>query len=105
MHAEGAQMGGSRLVNRNVSAARGRTSMRLEPEFWDALRDICQREQVDIGTLIRRIEAQNHAGGRTSSVRVFIVRYFRGAATDAGHAAAGHGVGKRASPSCKVRAA
>ena len=33
----------SRLVNRNVVAGRGRTSMRMEPELWDALLEICQR--------------------------------------------------------------
>ena len=27
----------SRLINRNVVAERGRTSMRLEPELWEAL--------------------------------------------------------------------
>ena len=98
-------MGASRLVNRNVNAARGRTSMRLEPEFWDALREICQREQTNIGTLIQHIEAQGHAGGRTSTVRVFIVRYFRGAATDDGHGAVGHGAFEQRVPSYKPRAA
>ena len=34
----------SRLVNRNVVAERGRTSMRLEPELWDMLSEICERE-------------------------------------------------------------
>jgi predicted DNA-binding ribbon-helix-helix protein len=73
----------SRLVNRNVIAGRGRTSMRLEPEFWSALAEICQRERVRIGTLIRRIEteagdeAQVGEGGRTSAVRVFVLQYFR----------------------------
>ncbi|MBV8397624.1 MAG: ribbon-helix-helix domain-containing protein, partial [Acetobacteraceae bacterium] len=33
-------MAKSRLVNRNVVAGRGRTSMRLEPELWDALYEI-----------------------------------------------------------------
>lgn len=70
-------MAGSRLVNRNVNASRGRTSMRLEPELWDALTEICQREHIRIGELIRRIEARGHAGGRTSAVRVFIVDYYR----------------------------
>ena len=70
-------MPGSRLVNRNVNASRGRTSMRLEPELWDALSEICQREHIRIGELIRRIEARGHAGGRTSAVRVFIVDYYR----------------------------
>jgi predicted DNA-binding ribbon-helix-helix protein len=90
-------MAESRLVNRNVNAARGRTSMRLEPEFWDALHDICRREQIDVGTMIQQIEAQGAAGGRTSAVRVFIVRYFRDSA-----AADGHGANERR---CKSRAA
>ena len=34
----------TRLVNRNFVADRGRTSMRLEPELWDALLEVCQRE-------------------------------------------------------------
>ena len=67
----------SRLVNRNVVAVRGRTSMRLEPELWDALAEICRREKLALGELIRRIEDRGHPGGRTSAVRVYIVQYFR----------------------------
>ncbi|MDR3532228.1 MAG: ribbon-helix-helix domain-containing protein [Rhodopila sp.] len=81
----------SRLVNRNVVAERGRTSMRLEPELWDMLSEICEREMQDMSTLVRRIEAAGHAGGRTSAVRVYVANYFRAAATEAGHAGAGHG--------------
>jgi len=81
----------SRLVNRNVVAARGRTSMRLEPELWDALLEICERESQDVSALVRRVEEAGHSGGRTSAVRVFIVSYFRTAATESGHAASNHG--------------
>ena len=84
-------MAKSRLVNRNVVAERGRTSMRLEPELWDALYEICQREGLGVGELIRKVESKGHAGGRTSAVRVFIVQYFRAAATEQGHTEAGHG--------------
>ncbi len=81
----------SRLVNRNITADRGRTSMRLEPELWDALHEVCAREQITLGELVRRIESRGHPGGRTSAVRVHIVEYFRAAATDSGHHAAEHG--------------
>lgn len=73
-------MTGSRLVNRNVVAGRGRTSMRLEPELWNALQEICERECQDISQLVRQVEAAGHEGGRTSAVRVFIVEYLRAAA-------------------------
>lgn len=93
-------MGSSRLVNRNVIALNGRTSMRLEPEIWDALRDICLREQVSLGALIQRIEQSHLPGARTSAVRVHVLRYFRLACTETGHAGAGHGP----SPSGRVPA-
>jgi predicted DNA-binding ribbon-helix-helix protein len=97
----------SQLVNRNVTASRGRTSMRLEPELWDALQEICTREGVTLGEMVRRIEEQGHRGGRTSAVRVHVLGYFRSAADDAGHFAAGHGPtgGKAASnDTCRSRA-
>jgi predicted DNA-binding ribbon-helix-helix protein len=81
----------SRLVNRNVVAERGRTSMRLEPELWEALREICDRESQDMSSLVRKVEQCGHAGGRTSAVRVFVLSYFRDAATEPGHTAQGHG--------------
>ncbi len=74
-------MAPSRLINRNINAGRGRTSMRLEPELWEALEDICHRERITIRDLVRRIEATHHASGRTSAVRVYIVDYFRAAST------------------------
>lgn len=73
-------MGESRLVNRNINATAGRTSMRLEPEFWDALREICQREFLVQAELIREIEQNASTVGRTSAVRVYILQYFRNAA-------------------------
>jgi predicted DNA-binding ribbon-helix-helix protein len=81
----------SRLINRNVVAERGRTSMRLEPELWEALLEICDREGEDMSSLVRKVEQIGHAGGRTSAVRVFVMSYFRGAATEAGHIACSHG--------------
>jgi predicted DNA-binding ribbon-helix-helix protein len=67
--------------------------MRLEPELWEALAEICTRERQDINHLVRQIEAVGHSGGRTSAVRVFVLQYFRAAATDTGHETAGHGIG------------
>lgn len=88
-------MGESRLINRNVVGIGGRTSMRLEPELWQALDEIARREGVSIADTIRVVElalaAAGHTGGRTSAVRVHIVGYFRDAATAEGHLQAGHG--------------
>lgn len=84
-------MRASRLINRNVNAQRGRTSMRLEPELWDALEEICARESLTMAEVIRQIESLGHPGGRTSAVRVHLLGYYRRAASESGHRAAGHG--------------
>jgi predicted DNA-binding ribbon-helix-helix protein len=81
----------SRLVSRNIQAAGGRTSMRLEPEFWDALHEICRREARCFGEIVREVEAGRTEGGRTSAMRVSILQYFRDHVTDTGHPMAGHG--------------
>ena len=65
--------------------------MRLEPEVWDALQEICRREGQDMSHLVRQIESTSHAGGRTSAVRVYVLQYYRTAANEAGHEAARHG--------------
>jgi len=41
-------------------------SMRLEPELWQALSDIREREAQDRGAPVRQVEAAGHIGGRTS---------------------------------------
>ncbi len=101
-------MSTSRLVIRYVVAKRGRTSMRVEPELWDALTEICECEGHDMSTLVRQVEAVRHAGGRTSAVRVLILKYFRAAATEVGHAGAPvHGGDPQENPTpgrCPARA-
>ena len=81
----------SRLLNRNVTATDGRTSMRLEPEVWDALDEICARERISIAQLVQHVDRAGRDGGRTSAVRVHVLAYFRAAATEDGHRGAGHG--------------
>ena len=66
--------------------------MRLEPEIWDALQEICKRENVALGDLVQQVEGKGGEGGRTSAVRVFVFQYYRAAATEQGHSAAGHGL-------------
>ena len=64
----GFTVGESRLINRNVVGMGGRTSMRLEPELWDALDEIARREGMSIAETIRVVELAwaegGNAGGR-----------------------------------------
>lgn len=81
----------SRLVNRNVQSLTGRTSIRLEPELWEMLEETCRREKITLRDLIQHIERTYPTEPRTSAVRTYLLSYYRDAATEKGHAAAGHG--------------
>lgn len=89
---------------RTVTVAGRDTQLRLEPSYWEALEEICRRERVSLnelcGDLSRRLATQTRTGAGegdrvslANAARVFIVGYFRRAATETGHDRAGHGRG------------
>ena len=80
------------LKNRNVVIAGSRTTMRLEPEMWEALTEICHRENLSLHEICTLVDARKRNSSLTSAVRVFIMSYFRAAATDVGHHRAGQGI-------------
>ena len=84
----------SALISRNLLIAGRRTSARLEPDMWAALFDIARREGRSIHEICTMV-AESKPGGcsLTAAIRVFITAYFRAAATEEGHARAGHGYG------------
>lgn len=84
-------LSGSYLLNRNVTVHGRRTSMRLEPDMWDALDEICRREHFSVHEICSLIAERHNGNNLTAATRVFILSYFRAAATDDGHKKAGHG--------------
>ncbi len=58
--------------------------------MWDALSEICAREQRSLHDICTQIDRERRQSGLTAGVRVFILNYFREAATEEGHALAAH---------------
>lgn len=82
----------STLVSKNVTILGRRTSVRLEPEMWNALKDISRRERCSIHDICSLINIRkNPLTSLTAAIRVFLMLYYRAAATSEGHARAGHG--------------
>lgn len=81
----------STLVSRNIVVDGRRTSVRLEPEMWDAIREIAVREGVSIHDICSMVDAERRESSLTAGLRVFIMSYYRTAATESGHIQAGHG--------------
>lgn len=82
----------SSLVSRNITVMGKRTSVRLEPEMWSELKNIARREGCKVNDICSLISLRKGAKtSLTAAIRVFLVLYFRAAATEEGHLKAGHG--------------
>jgi predicted DNA-binding ribbon-helix-helix protein len=51
--------------------------MRLETQFWDALKDVADREHSDIGEICTRIAKRARHANLSSAVRVAVMDYYR----------------------------
>ncbi len=91
-------VGLSSLINRNVVVAGRRTSVRLEAQMWDALFEIERREGRTVHEICTEVDAKRHESTLTSGLRVYILGYYREAATPGGHTRAGHGTARVRAP-------
>ena len=80
----------STLRSGNITVAGRRTSIRLEPAMWQALREISAREGKTMHALVTEIEGGRAQSSLTAAIRVFLLDYFKAAATEEGHQRAGH---------------
>jgi len=72
--------GGSSLIIRNVTVLGKRTSLRMEPEIWEALADVCKRENVHRDHICSLVaERKAPESSLTGALRVFLLAYFRAA--------------------------
>ena len=61
------------IPKHSVMIAGHRTSISLEPEFWDALKQIAKKQNTTPAELSTSIDA-NRAGGLSSALRVFVLK-------------------------------
>jgi predicted DNA-binding ribbon-helix-helix protein len=82
----------SSLLSKNITVRGHRTSIRLEPEMWNAIKDIALREGTSIHSICSLISIRKAADtSLTAAIRVFLMLYYRAATTQEGHLRAGHG--------------
>ena len=63
------------LAKRSFSLAGHRTSVALEPEFWDALAEIAERRRQTVSALVAAIDAERTPEQPlASSLRIFALR-------------------------------
>lgn len=68
-------------VKRSVEIAGHKTSISLEPLFWDLLKRAAEREGLPINALVARIDAERiaarHPPGLASAIRLWLAASLR----------------------------
>ncbi|HFC05641.1 MAG TPA: aryl-sulfate sulfotransferase [Rhizobiales bacterium] len=63
---------------RSITIAGHRTSLSLEPEFWDALKQLAKSKNLAIAQLITQIDATRGNRNLSSACRVFVLKALQG---------------------------
>ena len=66
-----------RPVKRSFSIDGHRTSISLEPAFWNALKDVAARERIPLARLVATIDQNRGTAGLSSAVRIWLLSYFQ----------------------------
>jgi predicted DNA-binding ribbon-helix-helix protein len=67
----------STLKKRSIVMSRHKTSISLEDIFWTSLKQIAQERETTVSELIRTLDASRNGGNLSSTIRVFVLDYYR----------------------------
>jgi predicted DNA-binding ribbon-helix-helix protein len=67
----------SRVIKRSIVIAGHKTSVSLEDQFWDALREIATARGVTTAMLVSSINADRQHNNLSSAIRLFVLDHYR----------------------------
>jgi predicted DNA-binding ribbon-helix-helix protein len=73
----GAKVRDGKLRKRSLVIAGHRTSISLEDDFWDALREMAREQRLSLPALVADVDSARGAANLSSALRVAILRHYR----------------------------
>lgn len=67
----------SRIVKRSIMIAGHGTSVSLEPEFWEGLKDLARHRQISLAQLVAGLDAERAEGNLSSALRLAVLAFYR----------------------------
>jgi predicted DNA-binding ribbon-helix-helix protein len=64
-------------IRRSIYISSHKTSVSLENEFWNGLREIARQQNLTTSALIATIAGGGYSGNLSSAIRVFVLDHFR----------------------------
>ena len=67
----------SLVTKHSVTKGGSKTSVSLEQDFWDALKEIAKRRDMSVHELIETIDYTRETGNLSSTLRLFVLAYYQ----------------------------
>jgi predicted DNA-binding ribbon-helix-helix protein len=67
----------SAVVKRSIVIAGHKTSVSLEDEFWNGLKEIVQKQKMTLAGLVGDIDVRRLHTNLSSAIRLFVLAHFR----------------------------
>jgi predicted DNA-binding ribbon-helix-helix protein len=70
--------GKSLVEKRSIVIGGRKTSVSLEEDFWEGLKEIADESGTTVSDVVQSVKTNRRKGNLSSAVRVFILRYYQG---------------------------
>ena len=67
----------SRVLKRSINIAGHKTSVSVEDEFWDSLKQIAGERGVTVAAMIGAIDGGRKYANLSSAIRLFVLGFYR----------------------------
>jgi predicted DNA-binding ribbon-helix-helix protein len=67
----------SRILKRSINISGRKTSISLENEFWDALREIAAQRGATMSALVSTLDTNRQHLNLSSMIRLFVLDHYR----------------------------
>ena len=67
----------SLILKRSVVLRGHKTSISVEDAFWSSVKEIAASGQMSVSELISAIDSERHHGNLSSSIRLFVLNFYR----------------------------
>ena len=67
----------SQVAKRSIVIAGHKTSVSLEAEFWNSLKEIARERGTTLGALVAAIDGNREHANLSSAIRLFVLGFYR----------------------------
>ena len=67
----------SRISKRSIVIAGHKTSVALEDEFWNSLKEIARERDMTLAALVAAIDGNREHANLSSAIRLFVLGFYR----------------------------